>query len=185
MRTPLAALLALTILTCAPSAWCDDDDDDDPPAAPAPPTESRWYGWQVLLVDAAAVTAGAATQQLPIFLAMYALGPPIVHAGHARLGAAAGSLALRVGLPLVTGGVVYALLDERCGPGSGEWCGLGAVVFGLIGAGAGMITASVIDITAISHDSVPVPPRRKAFTFTPSARVDPRGDVSIGAFGTF
>ncbi|MDB4934030.1 MAG: uncharacterized protein JWP87_1002 [Labilithrix sp.] len=177
-RTSLAALLALTVLTFAPSAWCDEED--------SPPTESRWYGWQVLLVDGAAVVAGAATQELPIFLTMYAVGAPIVHAGHGRGGAALGSLGLRVGLPLVAGGVSYALLAQSCGKDSGDYCGLGAVAVGILAAGAGMVTASLIDVFAISHESVAATPRRpKAFTVTPSAHVDPRGDFSVGAFGTF
>jgi hypothetical protein len=190
MRTLVATSILLTTLTFGPSAWCDDDEAPSAPAPPAPPppTTSRWYGWQVLLVDGAAVLAGAATENLPVTLGVYALGAPIVHAAHGRGGAALGSFGLRLALPLVAGGVMYALTDRRCGEGSGDWCGLGSVIYGILGAGAGMITASLFDAFAIARESVPsarATAARKPFTLTPSAHVDPRGDVMVGAFGSF
>jgi hypothetical protein len=73
------------------------------------------YGWTVLGVDAAnvgvhlgllAATNGTHTIEgsLPYsFVTVYLLSGPIIHGAHGRWGHAAGSLGLRVGLPLVLG----------------------------------------------------------------------------------
>jgi hypothetical protein len=70
------------------------------------------------------------------------------------------------------------------------------VIFGVLGAAAGMLTASVIDVAGLSYESVPArdgsasatrtrPPSRSAWSLAPSAHVGQRGDVMVGAVGTF
>src|SRR5215467_11328850 len=71
--------------------------------------ETRWYGWQTLLVDGAAIGLGVATRNAGVFLGAYALGAPIVHVAHERFGEAAGSLGLRVVMPLAAGGAGYSI----------------------------------------------------------------------------
>lgn len=71
------------------------------PSPPRPPTP--WYGWQVLLIDAAAMTmilvATKRNEQAMGTAAVwtYLLGPPTLHAARGRCGHAAGSLGLRAG----------------------------------------------------------------------------------------
>lgn len=72
----------------------------EPPARYGPP---YWYGWQVLLVDAAAfvpLALGDGDWQGYAWLGTYELGGPLVHAAHGRGWRALGSLGLRVGATL-------------------------------------------------------------------------------------
>jgi hypothetical protein len=94
-----------------------------PPPAPYKPsthTEKTWYGWQNLVVDAAAVTVlaiGAANWNGGSGLRVagglgYVFGSPVVHWIHGNIGPGFGSLGMRVLLPpigLVVGLVVGAI----------------------------------------------------------------------------
>ena len=136
---------------------------DEAPAAPdwhrdprAVGTSERvavrnWYGWQILVTDSASVavfTAGASasrTSLLVLGLAGYLAAAPIVHLAHGRPGAAVGSLAIRVLLPIL-GVAAGAAIDggqcrELCIP-------LGAVV----GFGLGAVVASAIDIVLLANE---------------------------------
>jgi hypothetical protein len=84
----------------------------EPPARYGPP---YWYGWQVLVTDAASVVplaVGDAGWQWYAWLGTYELGGPLVHAAHGRGWRALGSLGLRVGATLAAVGAA-GKCDDR------------------------------------------------------------------------
>lgn len=154
-------------------------------AEKADATRDRWYGWQVLVVDG--VSLLVATPALPpLGVAGYVLGAPIVHAAHGSWGTAAGSVGLRVGLPLLGAFVGSEGLDRGS---CRELC-----VGGVIGAGAGILTAIALDAAALSWETVPVTKQdrdearaRPARSFAVSPGIAPRreGGVDVGVTGVF
>jgi hypothetical protein len=137
---------------------------DDPPSA-QPRLERRWYGWQTLTTDAAAIAllvgTFAVTESddtsiigpLPtttytLGVLSYALGGPIIHFAHKNPGRGFGSFALRVLVPIA----VIALSAGIACQGGGDFCGLIAVPFG----GAAIISAIVVDAAVFAYDEVPV-----------------------------
>jgi hypothetical protein len=162
------------------------------------PPKMRWYGEQTLLADAGSVVfliAGAVASDgssraghqagdvlIGIGGAGYWLGAPIVHAAHGQWGGAAGSLGLRVGLPL-GGALVGGLLGlAACGGSSGDseiGCpGVGAA----IGAVGGAIAAPFVDAFALAYEPGPRPSREAAVAPTFSFV---RGGGSVGLVGQF
>lgn len=200
---PFRVRLAATALSLAASFLCArplaaqeppsrrSDTSPAPPAGAAPPaTVSRWYGWQTLVTDGAAiglVTGGIVLDEashvsssvladgvIGLGVASYALGGPIVHFAHRNPGRAFASLALRIGLPIILG---YGAIAIICGD-SGEFCGLVAIPGGALG----IATAITLDASVLARDQVPV--NRAAFSIVPTLRVD-RERASIGLIGTF
>jgi hypothetical protein len=110
--------------------------------------ESRWYGWQTLLADVAAVAAASAGGEAG--LGVYALGGPIVHWSHGNTGRGFGSLALRTGAPIVLGAAFVAGCDPD------EDAEFGCLGAALAGVGLGMVTAIVLDASVLARDEVPV-----------------------------
>jgi len=97
-----------------------------PPAAFQPVTQTHWYGWQTLLVDGAAlgVTVGGfwlrpAHQDWSVVsiagIGAWAVGAPVVHWSHGRVGVGFASLGLRLALPALG----LLLLSTPC---SGSEC---------------------------------------------------------------
>lgn len=86
----------------------------------------RWYGWQMLVADGASFGIGVAGLRLAsehpalgVSLASvggagYLFGAPAIHWAQGRPGAAGLSLSLRVGLPLVTAGLLSGGSAGRC-----------------------------------------------------------------------
>jgi hypothetical protein len=120
--------------------------------------DRRWYGWQTLTVDAAAITLGIALTAesdtaavgASMLIGGYLFGGPIVHAGHGAWGKAAASLGTRVGAPFV--GAILAVAVTDCD----DWCDLGyAAVGGLLGAGG----AIALDAAAYAYEPAPEPER--------------------------
>lgn len=108
-----------------------------------PRFESRWYGWQTLMVDGAAILI-ASDVSVPI----YVLGGPIVHWSHGNVGRGFGSLGLRVGAPLLLAAAFVSGCD-----GDGDMGCLGEALIGLLlGSGA----AIAIDAAVIARDTVEV-----------------------------
>ncbi len=167
------------------------------------PVEShdyRWYGWQTLLADSTAIgfLGIAVASQNPSWLApsgvVYVAGGPSIHLAHGRVGALAGSLALRVGLPLV--GVGLGAATANCSAqqqsddeDSGTACGLTGAVYGFI-VGAGV--AMVLDMAVLSWEpstepttkEAPVPPPAVAWSVAPT--MDPKsGAKGVAMVGTF
>ena len=81
------------------------------PAPPAAPVERRWYGWQILAIDAAAAACVYYVNNA-ICLMPYAFGGPIVHGLHGRWGRAGLSLGLRLALPPLS--LLATLSLARC-----------------------------------------------------------------------
>lgn len=116
----------------------------------APAREARsndWYGWQNLLVDGGAVVV---TPLQPLVgLGAYVVGSPIVHAAHGRVGTAAASLGLRLGLPVASALTVYALSDRdtHCGD-----FGCRSELYALLAGGVGMLAAAAIDDVVLAWE---------------------------------
>jgi len=131
------------------------------PAAPAP-TESEWYGWQILIADGATLGIAAATEQGELALGWIGTGA-VVHTAHGNYGRAVASVGLRVALPLL-GASAGAASAQGC---TGDFCGLGEVlVGGLVGMGA----AEVIDLV-MAKDEHEIAPPRPSRSWTPVASV--------------
>lgn len=161
-----------------------------PPADGGPQRRgSRWYGWQTLTTDAAATTllfAGVEAGNSPLIgtgILTFGVGAPIVHLVHGRAGAAAGSLAARVAMPILGLAVGYA--SEKCGsPGSEDnsGCGIGGAAIGsFIGAGI----ASIFDAAVLSHEKVdPEPQRSTPVSLSPTVGVSKHAGT-VGVAGAF
>jgi len=77
----------------------------------------------------------------------YVGGGPTIHALHHQHGRTAGSVALRLGLPLVGGAVGAAVVSPSI---SGDSEIPYRLAGGVLGAGIGMIAASLTDIAALA-----------------------------------
>jgi hypothetical protein len=172
-------------------------------AAPSPalaedaPDEPRWYGAPLVAADMAAfalVTGGVVTAfsedssptgaLLLSGATIYAFDGLIVHAANGELGKGFGSLGMRagsVGVGFTLGGAVGMIGSRGC---TEALCGLGAFFGGgIIGAGVGMLTASVIDNAALAYKR-PIVPDEPTFLVTPT--VDPhRGFAGLDLRGTW
>jgi hypothetical protein len=149
----------------------------------------RWYGWQVMSADAVAIAAGASTALVvdaaggdpssvgsAVFAGGYLLGGPTVHALQGRYGRAAGSLALRVGGPLLFG-LVGHHLDTSDTDGSGDDLGDSA----RIGVALGTAAALLLDWSSLSW--APIETAREARVVPTATAGD--GRVSLGLAGRF
>jgi hypothetical protein len=151
---------------------------------PAPALEPSYRG-QTALVDAAAVglmvLAGSTNNQglADAGLGTYLLGAPIVHYAHHRPGRAAGSLALRVGLPVL--GVIVGVKTHSCGGAGPDLCDEGPGAEAVVGLLAGMVAASVID-TAFLAKGDEAPTTRPTWSPTIAAR---RDGVALGFAASF
>ncbi|MEP7052274.1 MAG: hypothetical protein ABJB12_18050 [Pseudomonadota bacterium] len=176
-----------------------------PTAAPfVQPWTERWYGWQVLIADASSfglVTLGVAgtnqsygqsnTARSLVLVGSggYFLAAPIIHLSHHRVGAAVGSLAMRVVLP-VFAGAVGASAQTCPRPGAEDWgnCGLEGAVEGVI---VGAILASVVDATlnsvgpqTLGRDDEHETKHAPSLGLSPALSADgKRGELRL--FGTF
>jgi hypothetical protein len=156
-----------------------------------PAEETHWYGWQTLLADGASFTllfsslASDSGQALPALgLGAFLLGGPVIHLAHDRGGVAAGSLALRVGLP-VAGGFI-GLKASECKRVNDYSCddpgeGLAVVVGTFLGASVGALVASGIDAAALAQKTTP---RRAGVQLTPEL-TPVSGGLRAGLRGTF
>jgi hypothetical protein len=126
-------------------------------AVASPRTETHWYGWQNLTVDAAAVVmfvgAGSSNSSTLGYMGLgtYLAGSGIVHLGHERVGAAIGSVLLRAATPIV-GGMIGAATSSCHDNEDDEFCQFGAIAVGVL---AGAVVAIVIDDAALANEEVP------------------------------
>ncbi len=151
--------------------------------APAPETQS--YAHQLMVADAASVGAlviGGATGNRWVGATGVAglfLAAPIVHWTQGMGGAGVGSLALRIGLPLlgVGAGVGYLAIwgrgqasSSHCGagpqPSSSDNCVTGPLLPMVAGAAVGLLGAMVLDYVFLGKKPVPRPEGRFALAPT-------------------
>jgi hypothetical protein len=160
-----------------------------PYAAPATPLvfaddgsePTRWYGWQILMTDGAALTlfvlAAADPENEEAWITAGAttayLGGPLVHAGHGNWGRAAGSLGLRVGAPFLTALIGSSM--EDCSSND-DFCGLAGAVLGFT---VGAVTAITIDVAVLAHESEEPSP-----AVTPTVSVS-KNMGTVGVVGRF
>jgi hypothetical protein len=145
----------------------DESSSDDRPAAP----RTTWYGWETLLSDASVQVLGTAaglaadagygsgTRQsyvtgaqvlIGAAVVVYGLGGPVVHLANGHAGKAAGSLGLRLALPVV-GALAGLLLARATCQSGGEGdvpCDAIAGVFGFFG---GIAAAVAIDAAVLAR----------------------------------
>jgi len=126
----------------------------NPLAHPTPePTErlTSWYGYQIVLADAASIGLGLLTDNGGVLVASYILGPIILHGVHRRPGLAFLSPMLRVFLPLI--GVAIGTQHKTCNA-NGDECLLGGII---VGGGIGVATAMILD-WSLGWEKSAVPP---------------------------
>ncbi len=137
-------------------------------ATPAPAAaEDRWYGWQTGLADltAVAVIADAVAEpdhdkqnQVWAGLAIYVGAAPLIHWANGEAHQARTSLVCRAAIPPVTG-LAVALIAAGTSHCEGEFCGLGAILYGMAGfAAAALIVAAVDSVTAVAEEEEEVAP---------------------------
>jgi hypothetical protein len=164
----------------------------------AAPKSTRWYGWQTLTLDGAALlmtTFGASNNRdasalLWAALGTYALGGPLVHAAHEAPGKAGASLLLRVGAPIVLGYAGYAASSK------GSWDD--GVILTSFGVLAGLATAITVDAAVLAREKVEPPavpaseneePKtgavRKNSVRVSATFIPTRNGGTVGAVGTF
>ncbi len=156
-------------------------------------TETKWYGWQILLVDAASLVSGAvlagagndtAGAGVAVIVGGYVLGGPIVHWSNGQVGKGFASLGLRLGAP--TAGILTGLaFGAALSGGDSEGAAVGAAL-GFLG---GTVAAVVIDSAAFARKTVVVSDEHAArpkVQWTPTAGYDAkRQAASMGITGTF
>jgi hypothetical protein len=110
-------------------------------AGEAAPVETRWYGWQIMLADAAGITLvaeGVNHDSLPLAVSgviTLAAVPALLHLVHNAPGDAGISFLIRT-VPFGTGVALFFMLHPPCEDGCSE---LAFPVVGLLLSGAGAI----------------------------------------------
>ncbi len=152
------------------------------PAEPAAkPRGSEWYGWQILLSDAASFTIILAQPARPtatIGLVTYLAVPPLIHFAHGNVKQGFASLALRVLLPPVGVIVGYTAGSLVCNENSS--CVDASVAFGGL---AGLVGTIVTD-TAVLAVERPAPLVQARLQWRPIVMAG-KNDTRIGVAGTF
>jgi len=161
---------AATIPLAPPSMTPPRDPATSPPAA-----SSQWYGWQILISDAAVFSFAGLTRNASVAYGWVGSGA-IVHFGHGNVGRGLASAALRVGLPIV-GAAWGADSANGC---KGDWCGLGDVVAGGL---IGMASAELIDVALLAHDSAPPSATVRAAQHSHGVEVSPVVRAGRSGFG--
>jgi len=157
----------------------------DAALAPRAPVivRERWYGWQVLPIDVAAIAliASGASKGFDdrglhaalLGFGMFELGGPIVHIAHDNWAAAGGSLMLRLTLPVLGAAIASDAAcrpsDAFCGARAGAWLGAGAAI--------------AIDAAALGREQVR-PDAAASFQVAPVVTAEAHG-ATLGAAGTF
>lgn len=199
MHKVLASVSLASALLAFSSAASATDAPEAPATSQATPKEEEgsrkeWYGYQTLLVDAAAgasfAFAGAAekVQFAPavqgawvvLGLSSYAVVSPLVHVLNHEPGRGIGSLAIRLAMPAMSSFVGFAA-SSGCNPSHTpfNFCRLEGWA---IGMGVGMLAASIVDASALAWKSAPKPIEKTSIS--PDVRITSQGAI-IGATGRF
>ncbi len=191
MPLRILTVLALSILTLPSLAIAQEAPGTHPamthPATDEIPatTQVERYGWQIGLLDTAAVLmvlSSADSDSGSVALlggGIYLLGGPAVHAARGNPGRAFGSLALRVGLPLI--GARLAESGSSCDPEYDDYCGDDDMVRVILGGMAGVVAAGAIDWIFLAKDERKVGP----LSIQPSIAPTPGGGGQVGIMGVF
>jgi hypothetical protein len=172
-------------------------------AAPQPdpdvmPMAKRWYGWQTLSLDAAALGLGLAsfasndgqgTASALLgsgALSTYAFGAPALHLLRGHEGKAVMSLGLRVGVPVLAASIASIGRDEeKCSDSSPEFdpaaCQPQQTRMMVITAFSAL-AVSLADGAFIAWQS---PPKSKALALSPLVAWDGEKSAMAGLSGTF
>ncbi len=148
---------------------------------------TRWYGWQVLALDAAGLTAaislsfnaGDSDEAQALAwgggAATWLLGPAVVHLVHGRTRAAVSSVAVRAGLP-VAGGFIgyYGVCTEA---NDGRFSCFVPMLGGIL---LGGLTAMIIDYGWLSSEERPAPERTTGLQVGLTPRADDGFTLSLG-----
>lgn len=155
--------------------------------APQEPRQ-EYYGWQVMLADAASLALLFNDEGTWLGVGGYALGGPIVHAAHGNVGSTLASAGLRAGLPVLGffAGVILVEQDSHCGEEEYD-CddGFAALGAGLALGALGVVSAVAIDWLALGWDDRPASPASgRSLVVVPQVGVSENG-ASLGVLGRF
>ena len=148
---------------------------------PAAATESYWYGWQILGLEAAAWTVSGQLQfdskpaQALQWVAFF--GSSAVHAANGNAFGAVISPLIRIGFPLVGYTLSYSQAEHQDCLSSGK----GLCLDGFGGLAIGFLAAEVFDIAFLAYGDRPV---TKTARFVPQVRPTRNGAV-FGFAGSF
>jgi hypothetical protein len=157
---------------------------------------TTWYGWQTLLVDAAALGTGVTGFALSggkgnvpgtIGILGYVLGAPIVHWVHGHAGKGAADAGIRLLGPLVLGGIGFLLGLPGGTNANGD--PVVAQVTGAIGLGIGYAAVVTLDAAVFAFDARlvdrdPEPPPQTTVSVLPTVQLRP-GGATLGLGGLF
>jgi hypothetical protein len=156
--------------------------------ADAVPEERRWYGTPMLVADATALAAfgvaphlegtNAPTALVVSGLAAYVVVSPVVHLLHDHGDRALGSLALRLGLPIL-GAMMGIPLGGSCHTDDDSCVSRGLYYGTLIGLG----TAAIVD-QLMAFDRRERPARSHGLSVAPTLAIG-GGGGSLGLAGAF
>lgn len=149
-----------------------------------PEMETRWYGWQTVLLDISTLAVSLAAESPHAAGISYLAAGPLVHVLHGQYENAGISAALRVLAPAV-GAAPGLILMTSCD----GWGCLPGGLAALVGAGAGGLVAVVVDAAVLSKERVPAPPESppdeaRAMRVRPTVGLTNSG-ATAGLVGTF
>lgn len=153
----------------------------------APQTPTRWYGWQLLAVDAASITTFSLVTYRPesfysdtawyLAAGTYLLTGSIAHAVHRNWDAAIMSLPARAVVPFAAGLVGMGVRCKGHTPGAmDDDCAGRGFMGGLL---VGAVALSALEAGLVSYEKAPEKP-----TITPTASLSPSG-ATLGFVGAF
>ena len=173
----------------------------------AGPHPRRWYGWQTLAADTAAIALfsggvawalsnplgaddGPALGLVGASYAIYVLGAPVVHFVHGSSKKGFGDIALRLFGPPLAGAVGAGLCTAVCSNGGGGDLGdLRPLVGFVFGTMAGLIAVPIVDAAALAYDPATsrAAPRhaRVELSWVPDLAIRRDGGVVAGVRGGF
>jgi hypothetical protein len=124
------------------------------------------------------------TMPVVVGFGVYAVGAPIVHLAEGEPWRAAGSLGLRLALPLAIGGSALLISNhEDCSQQRDESCGWGALRAAVAGGAVGMALAITLDAAVLAYRTAPTQPSKPAaFRYSPNLSMG-RDSVMISASG--
>jgi hypothetical protein len=157
LRRFIASLLVFALVSFAASARA-----DGPAAAPEPAKAEVWYGWQTIVVDAAAMAMmlGVASDIDPhgdvqkAGIATYALAPPLVHLAHGSVSKAGASFGIRVLGPIIGAAIGFGMGYALGAVSTGEE--VPGLLFGtvglVLGGTFGYVGAVAVDSAVLARE---------------------------------